>query len=115
MSSANGKRRLTASQLRALASDTYYGDQVLLSDINRVVGLVETKFDERWVTSDSVYRLADLIDRPTCHMDMSDDDNDYDRCPADFRPYVCSRCGSVIFLDFKPHCCPVCEAEVVDE
>ena len=47
MSSANGKRRLTASQLRALASDTYYGDQVLLSDINRVVGLVETKFDER--------------------------------------------------------------------
>ena len=57
--------------------------------------------------------LVDLIDRPTCHMDMSDDDNDYDRCPADFRPYVCSRCGNVIFLDFKPHCCPICGAEVL--
>lgn len=64
-----------------------------------------------------IYRLADLIDRPTCH-DATDN----------FCEFVCSKCGCSLDIsnDFEPTLwvdgkatvpsyCPNCGAEVLDD
>lgn len=61
------------------------------------------------------YRLADLVDRPTCEMDLSDEFDD--ECPAYYRAYVCSNCAhEFIYYKYGPlNFCPNCGAEVVDD
>ena len=63
-------------------------------------------------------RLADLIDRPTCHNASGCDDVfRCSECGAEFEPIAVNgnEYGDVFYTPLKPLYCSACGAEVVDE
>ena len=56
--------------------------------------------------------VADLIDRPTCGMEYIPEWSNDELYPTEV--YRCSECGHVV-NEGKPHYCPMCGAEVIDE
>lgn len=99
----NNERREAAARLRDFSeegspADIIYGgtecyDQMLVCVLRQIVG-----------KGDLFERLADLIDRPTCHL-IEDDEG----CTA------CSECGCSALCMSSASYCPDCGAEVVRE
>lgn len=109
---SNEECREIAKELRKLADSPYSSDDVRsdvrTEDMCYELGL-ERGFHDDCVDPESVKRLADLIDRPTCHMEW----NDLLGC------WECSNCGETwgnIYDDnlYKPYFkyCSMCGAEV---
>ena len=75
--------------------------------------LVRLRRETRCPRGKNLYKhLADLIDRPTCGMEYIPEWSNDELYPPEV--YQCSECGHVV-NEGKPHYCPMCGAEVIDE
>lgn len=106
----DGQRREVAQELRELRHTTYYREEVVenICDAIRIADPVNT-FRE----PEDVYKLlADLIDRPTCRLDLTDVET-YGNLKV--RIYECSKCGRTCEEIYgKYERCPHCGKEVLD-
>ncbi len=102
----NEKRREVAQKLRDVATECYsYG--VLEGDVLSIIGAYATD-SACLVSSDSVFDVADLIDRPTCH--ISETDHEFEDSIR------CDRCRKTFARPWEPfNYCPNCGAEVVED
>lgn len=115
---ANNKRREIASRLRYVANDDL-GGMSLQKRLAKELELENTSWR-------GVLRgIADLIDRPTCNMDVmtTDERADYEcsehimrclNCGAEFGYVLYSEDGDVS-MDDKPNYCPHCGTRVVSD
>ena len=106
------QRREVAARLRDFAedgspADVIYGgteayDQMLVRVLRQIVG-----------KGDLFENLADLIDRPTCHMDLTDT---ADSAWGEVRSWECSNCGGTCEeTNGSYERCPHCGATVMEE
>lgn len=128
------ERREVAERLRALPIDTYaainewekgglFIDENLSdeADYSQIHGAVLGCFPAEHMHpidyKELHERLADLIDRPTCH-NASGCDNVFkcSECGAEFEPIAVNgnECGDVFYTPLKPLYCSACGAEVVE-
>ena len=110
------QRREVAAWMRSESEswrDTFPSSKLGDDDNEAIVfDISSTLFEENPTVSEFFARLADLIDRPTCHDVSSFND-----------VFKCSECGvslddltaEVGSADFMPLYCPACGAEVCDE
>lgn len=110
------KRREVAKWLRYTAAESLGGES-LQRALARIAGAKDTSW--RGV----LRRLADLIDRPTCHIVLKPSDSDFNDEPH----YLCSRCGKAGIDVYErddytlagivdhAHYCSYCGARVVSD
>ena len=112
---SDNERRAAAARLRALDVHEWYDSADEIDSLETAIGC---SIGQDWQDQDWWERIADLIDRPTCH-----DVTDLDR-----ESFKCSRCGyRVLSIDGAPDAaklvspkggvvdfgyCPNCGAEV---
>lgn len=114
---SNEERRIVAARLRRLDDEITSADTLGVA-MDKMLKIV---YDNDAFSSVRYYarnlcgfalRLADLIDRPTCHMDCTET-IDTDR--GKVRVYVCDECGlECEEVNGSYGYCPRCGAEVVD-
>lgn len=91
----------------------------------RAASELELAHEMNYLTQSGFERLADLIDRPTCNMDVmtTDERADYEcsehimrclNCGAEFGYVLYSEDGDVS-MDDKPNYCPHCGTRVVSD
>lgn len=87
------QRRKVAAELRELAANRHYVDEYIAADtVGFWRGEATKGFD-----SDSLLEVADLIDRPTCHL-VEDEDG----------RTACSECGCTALYLLDATYCPDC-------
>lgn len=101
-------RRVVAARLRALDVPVWYNSTDEVDSLETAIGC---SIGQDWQDQDWWHRLADLIDRPTCHNLATK--------PAD--EFLCSECGEHVDIayiettdDYHAQFCPKCGAEVVE-
>ena len=95
------ERRETAARLRALDIHDWYDCE---DEIDSLESAIECDVDQRFEPQTWWHRLADLIDRPTTHIDV----NEHGRA-------CCANCGCNDWcLADGSRYCPNCGAEVVE-
>lgn len=87
------QRRKVAAELRELAANRHYVDEYIAAD---TVGFWRGEATEGF-DSDSLLEVADLIDRPTCHL-VEDEDG----------RTACSECGCTALYLLDATYCPDC-------
>lgn len=102
------ERRKVAARLR----DTYMAythvESVEFCDAYDVQCALGLEAEDEWFTRESVDHLADLIDRPTCH--ISETDHEFEDSVR------CDRCQMTFNRPWEPFkFCPNCGAEVVND
>ena len=112
---SDSERREVAAKLRSVANAGCLGFQ---GGVYCALGMLPENSDDMTWPEYTAYnnrvllnRLADLIDRPTCHMEYRPEWSGDELYPT--RAYECSVCGQVA-QDGKPDYCPGCGAEVVE-
>lgn len=110
------ERHEMAERLRALLDDDMDFDDSR-SDVNitevEVALLLVDGFYDNSTKAECVQHLADLIDRQTCHLDLTDVET-YGNLKV--RIYECSECGRTCEEIYgKYERCPHCGAEVIDD
>ena len=122
----NEERRRVAQNLRNsryLLKPVPSGKQVM--SMTRAASELELAHEMNYLTQSGFERLADLIDRPTCNMDVmtTDERADYEcsehimrclNCGAEFGYVLYSEDGDVS-MDDKPNYCPYCGTRVVSD
>lgn len=100
------KRREVAQELRELRHTTYYHEEIV-ENICDVISIADQANTFR--KPEDVYKLlADLIDRPTCH--ISETDHEYEDSVR------CDRCRMTFMRPWEPFkYCPNCGAEVLND
>ena len=101
---SDSERREVAAKLRSV--ETCYFDDCDLCDCGEAEDAIGLRRDDdpAWYTADSVYRLADLIDRPTTRVGINEHGRAYCEC-----------CGCDDWcLAYGAKFCPHCGAEVVE-
>lgn len=93
------RRRKVAAELRELAANRHYVDEYIAAD---TVGFYRGEAVEGF-DSDSLLEVADLIDRPTCHL-VEDEDG----------RTACSECGCTALYLLDATYCPDCGAVITD-
>ena len=100
------QRRRVAKRMYDAADGTVYKGNSFCAMLAR---MTRTKKATR---RDVIHRLADLIDRPTCHLELTDVETHGN---TKVRIYECSECGrSCEEIYGKYDRCPHCGAVVVD-
>lgn len=107
---SDDERRRAVAELRE-ASTGAYRHVDALDVIAGSVGVdADGKFDHD-IEKETYAALADLIDRPTCHLELTDVETHGN---AKVRIYECSECGRTCEEIYgKYERCPHCGAEVV--
>lgn len=107
--STSNERREVAERLRGDASCSENSPREV---VESYLGIEYDGADvmEESYTSESLLRLADLID-PTCSMEYGG--HMPDSVKDALGVYFCSECGSPIYNDMEPTYCPYCGARVV--
>lgn len=98
------ERREAAERLREAALHPDADGDVWVYDVTAALGLEADEY-ESYFTSESVERLADLID-PTCEMITGYTQSGKERCK------MCSCCGAAYAIGFIPRYCQRCGARV---
>lgn len=97
---SDDERREAAARLRALDIHDWYD---FADEIDSLESAIECNVSQRFEPQSWWHRLADLIDRPTTHIDV----NEHGRA-------CCANCGCDDWcLADRPRYCPNCGAEVV--
>lgn len=100
------QRRRVAKRMYDAADGTVYKGNSFCAMLAR---MTRTKKATR---RDVIHRLADLIDRPTCHLELTDVETHGN---TKVRIYECSKCGRPCEEIYgKYERCPHCGAVVVD-
>lgn len=99
-----------ANKLRASAN--VGGARTLKRELARVLSIQLDRYTPEASHTKILRGLADLIDRPTCHLDLTDVETNGN---INVRCYECSECGRPCEEIYgKYERCPHCGAEVVD-
>ena len=112
------ERREVARKLREDAANDKLREQVFVEEI--IAGCIGETMHDEWGNVREVEiltRLADLIDRPTCHNASGCDDVfKCSECGAEFEPIAVNgnEYGDVFYTPLKPLYCSACGAEVVE-
>lgn len=105
------QRRRAVAELRTASTGAYRHVDVLDVIANSIGVDIAGKFDYE-VEKEIYAALADFIDRPTCHLDLTDVETHGN---VNVRCYECSECGRPCEEIYgKYERCPHCGAEVVD-
>lgn len=101
------ERRRAVAELREASTGAYRH----VDSLDVIAGSIGVEVDGKFsheVENETFAALADLIDRPTCH--ISETDHDFEDSVR------CDRCRTTFNRPWEPFkYCPNCGAEVVDE
>lgn len=111
---SNEERRRIAKRLRDLAKTARENHSLpYLHEVFEIIGFDYDPEDDYAITfSPDVKRLADLIDRPTCHMDLTEI---IETDKGKVRVWECDECGQEceeVNGDYEY--CPQCGAKVIE-
>ena len=104
------ERRAVAKRLRALDVHEWYDGMDEVDSLEEAIGC---SISQDWQDMVWWHRLADLIDRPTCHnVSGCDDVFKCSDCGAEFEPLAVNgnEYGDVFYTPFQPRYCPNCGA-----
>ena len=104
------RRRKVAAELRELAANRHYVDELIAAD---AVGFYRGEAVEGF-DSDSLLEVADLIDRPACRIILVGElRTAFGKPITGINGYILS-CGHQAVGFEKPRYCPECGEEVVE-